>query len=259
MIFMEKFVDKQKKEFDKFAIKNKDIKYFLDNHALSHEFNTILDLTENIDSKNILDFGCGIGRISLKLARIAKSVIGVDISEQSIKAANENAKIYGVLNFKGFILDEKISIKYQKYFDYILLINVIHHVEDINSIFKKISNYLKDNGEIIIFEFNPLNLLFIPFIIYIKEVKSHLNRAYFRSNFFTLQKILKINNFKITYFNRYGFLPTFLYNYSLIFLKINNFLNNIYFLNIFTAFHIIKCKKSFNDMMYHEIRNNEHR
>lgn len=129
---MKKFVDKQKKEFIKFAIKNKDINIFLDNQAQCHEFNTILDLTENIDSKNIIDFGCGIGRISLKLAKIAKSVIGVDISEQSIKATNENAKKYGVLNFKDFILEEKISIKYQKYFDYILLINVIHHVEDIN-------------------------------------------------------------------------------------------------------------------------------
>lgn len=247
MIFMKKFADKQKKEFDKFAIKNKNINIFLDNQALRYEFNTILALTENIDSKNILDFGCGIGRISLKVAKVAKSVIGVDISEQSIKVANENAKKYGVLNFKGFILDEKISIKYQKYFDYILLINVIHHVKDINSIFKKINCYLKDNGEIIIFESNPLNFLFIPFLIYIKQVKSHLNTIYFRSNFFTLQKILKINNFKITYFSRYGFLPTFLYNYSLIFLKINNFLNKIYFLNIFTAFHIIKCKKSFKD------------
>ncbi|MHB1275960.1 MAG: class I SAM-dependent methyltransferase [Candidatus Humimicrobiaceae bacterium] len=126
---MKKFADKQKKEFDKFAIKNKDINIFLDNQALLSEFNTILFHSA---INNILDFGCGIERISLKLAKIAKSVIGVDISEQSIKAANENAKKYEVLNFKGFILDEKISIEYQKYFDYILLINVIYHVGDIN-------------------------------------------------------------------------------------------------------------------------------
>ncbi|MEA2765032.1 MAG: hypothetical protein QOK07_1436, partial [Gemmatimonadaceae bacterium] len=39
------------------------------------------------DQTDILDFGCGIGRLSLPAAAIARSVIGVDISEEMIRRA----------------------------------------------------------------------------------------------------------------------------------------------------------------------------
>jgi len=51
------------------------------------------------EGKRILDFGCGVGRLSLAMAPYAASVVGVDISEGQLKEARKNCK-YGNVEFR---------------------------------------------------------------------------------------------------------------------------------------------------------------
>ena len=56
------------------------------------DFNRIASIADahgaRIDrDTDVLDFGCGIGRLSLPAAEVARSVIGVDISEEMIRSA----------------------------------------------------------------------------------------------------------------------------------------------------------------------------
>ncbi|WP_102400715.1 class I SAM-dependent methyltransferase [Haloimpatiens massiliensis] len=64
-----------------------------------------LDLIEFLFSKgalnkenNILDIGCGPGKYSMEFAKIAESVMGVDISPKMIEYAEKNVKSQGLNN-----------------------------------------------------------------------------------------------------------------------------------------------------------------
>ena len=206
------------------------------------EFEHLLTFFKDLKNKQVLDLGCGTGRIGLKLAKYAKEVVGIDISNKSIDIANRTAKKNGLKNFKAIVNDFK-SVKYKERFDYIIAVNMLHHTDDIDDILQHIKMALKKNGVFIIFEFNPLNLLFLPFLAMNGQLQSHLNWNYFRSNIFTLKPILEKNEFSRVQINRYAFLPTMLYNYSLNFKIINEILTRIPGIRIFSAFHIIECFK----------------
>lgn len=236
------FLQKQRKYFNQVADRRKDSPFFEENNATATEFATIIGLMKHLKDKRVLDLGCGTGRYSLRIAKFAEEVVGVDISEKSVDFANKIAIENNISNFKGIVFDYSKPIQ-ENYFDYILMVNVVHHINDIDSILENVHKSLKQDGSLIIFEFNPLNLLFIPFLVFIKELKSHLNKAYFRSNIFSLKNILKRNDFDTILFSRYAFLPTSLYNLSMSFKIINTVLNKIPVINIFSAFHILECKK----------------
>lgn len=52
----------------------------------------------DITNKEIIDIGCGSGRFTIFLAKYAKKVVGVDISEEMLKKLSETAKLYDVSN-----------------------------------------------------------------------------------------------------------------------------------------------------------------
>jgi len=234
-----KFRRDQSDFFDKFV---KDIKALnLSDELLAEkiELNSILDLIPNASSKRILDLGCGTARVGLRLAPKCKEVIGLDISGRSIDIANITAKKYKIHNFKG-IVGGMEEIDYTHYFDCVVMVNLLHHVDDIDNLFSSIRRVLKSDGLCIIFEMNPLNPLFPFFMLYLGSFRNHFNKEYFRGNIFLLKRILKRNGFIIKKIKKYAFLPTFLYNYSLIFKKINEVLNKIPIIEEFCAFHIIQ-------------------
>jgi 23S rRNA (uracil1939-C5)-methyltransferase len=59
-------------------------------------------------SQTVLDLFCGIGTISLFLARRAKFVYGVEEVSQSVKDAEVNAKLNGILNVRFICGDAKV-------------------------------------------------------------------------------------------------------------------------------------------------------
>lgn len=94
----------------------------------------------------ILDFGCGVGQISLFLSRFGHSIKGVDISKKAISHAKETAKELNIPNvhFSTESL-EQIS-KTKKKFDLIICIEVIEHVEKDQELLILMKRILKKNG-----------------------------------------------------------------------------------------------------------------
>jgi SAM-dependent methyltransferase len=80
---------------------------------------------------NIIDVGCGTGRLEFTLADKCKSVLGIDLSESNIVRANKmllqhpNPKI----SFKHRNLSEIIS-EGQVHFDFAILTYVIHEIDE---------------------------------------------------------------------------------------------------------------------------------
>jgi SAM-dependent methyltransferase len=56
-----------------------------------------------------LDFGCGVGRVTLPLARVAASVVGVDVSEAMLAEARRNAERQGLANVTFVPSDDALS------------------------------------------------------------------------------------------------------------------------------------------------------
>lgn len=212
------------------------------NRAEKIELEFILKVLGNIKNKKVLDLGCGTGRWGLQIAKKAKEVIGVDISKHSIQIANRTAKHNMIHNFSGVVDDFK-SVMYKEKFDIVLATNLIHHADNIDIIMENVYKSLKKDGKFVIFEINPLNPLYYPFFILIGQLKSHLTLEYWRSNIYSLKGLLNRNNFKVQSVLKWCYLPTTLYNHSLFFKKINEYLNRIPLVNEFCAFHIITSTK----------------
>ena len=88
------------------------------NHVQAEKLYSIGVEAANINKEDVVfDLYCGIGTISLFMAKYAKKVYGVEIVEQAIKDAKENAKINNIKNTEfiagdtQLILDDLINNK----------------------------------------------------------------------------------------------------------------------------------------------------
>ena len=55
-----------------------------------------------------LDFGCGVGRLSIPLSKIFSSIVATDISNSMLNEAEKNAKKYGSDNITWVISDDSL-------------------------------------------------------------------------------------------------------------------------------------------------------
>lgn len=83
-------------------------------------------IDSNFAPNNVLDYGCGVGRIVIPLARRFPRVVGVDISEGMINEAARNCAMYGVRNV-DLISVKELDGKNEK-FDFIHSFIVFQHI-----------------------------------------------------------------------------------------------------------------------------------
>jgi ubiquinone/menaquinone biosynthesis C-methylase UbiE len=55
--------------------------------------------------RRVLDFGCGVGRCTIPLARLSKAVVGIDVSASMLQEARKNCRMQSVSNVE-FALSE---------------------------------------------------------------------------------------------------------------------------------------------------------
>jgi ubiquinone/menaquinone biosynthesis C-methylase UbiE len=159
-------------------------KYFVE------EIENIID-----DNSVVLDLGCGTGAFSISIADKCKKIYAIDIVEDFVIATKKNITEYKKKNITTmFQNDEKIPVQ-DSYFDVVLLVDVLHHVENIDEILVEIKRVLKEEGSIIIFEPNKLNPL-----MFLMHLFDHNERGLLKlgrpgiyrrrlKNFFEIEKI----------------------------------------------------------------------
>ncbi|MCC8145970.1 MAG: methyltransferase domain-containing protein [Bacteroidales bacterium] len=94
----------------------------------------------------VLDFGCGTGTITLRIARNTHKVYGVDVSEGMFKRAQQNKKNQNIGNAtfsKITALDEMFE---EDFFQVITLFNVLQYIGNRKELFKQFYKLLKPNG-----------------------------------------------------------------------------------------------------------------
>ena len=104
-----------------------------------HTFAFISKVT-SLENKRILDVGCGIGILSAELAVAALpkgEVLGVDISEEQLKIADERAKKNNIKNIKFLPLAAENIDQLNEKFDVIYFRFVLMHLKNATGVIEK--------------------------------------------------------------------------------------------------------------------------
>jgi 2-polyprenyl-6-hydroxyphenyl methylase / 3-demethylubiquinone-9 3-methyltransferase len=103
-------------------------------------------LPESLSGKRVLDYGCGIGNLSLLCARRGATVIGVDRSEAAILTAKYQAAKDGLDDKCHFEVSPDIG---SGSYDLIVAKDVIEHIQDDERWLTGVASALKPNGVLI--------------------------------------------------------------------------------------------------------------
>ena len=105
-----------------------------------------------LSDKEILDFGGGTGLLALPLAKQAKSVTLVDISEKMLEQARLKANQQDIKNIQ-FLEQDLLANPLEQQFDLIIVSRVLHHMPDLDATLAMFHHHLRENGQVLIADF----------------------------------------------------------------------------------------------------------
>lgn len=165
----ENITTQQKIEFDEFAADYEQLhakntsssgfepSYF-DEYKVKEVARRLQSSVKSKDTVEILNYGCGIGKSEVFFKKYfpQSTSLGVDISPESIKRAEEENSNLSSASFKVFNPGE---FPQWGEFDIIYIANVFHHIpyELHHDILVHLRSLLKKDGLLFMFEHNPLN------------------------------------------------------------------------------------------------------
>ena len=102
-------------------------------------------------SDRVLDVGCGEGDATLKLAEMCCQVVGLDIIEQRLKAADAKRRSLRLKDNITFVSGDVLSLPFAAgTFDQVVFLDALPEVEDDEAALREIARVLKPGGRLII-------------------------------------------------------------------------------------------------------------
>lgn len=125
----------------------------------SPEYKEVIKMLGNVESKKVLNLGCGLGEEAVYLAKLGAKVAAIDISRKMLSVTKKLALLkYNVKNISYYHMSaEKLEFS-NGTFDAVVGCNILHHVEILKTI-KEVKRVLKTNGIGVFSEplaYNPL-------------------------------------------------------------------------------------------------------
>ncbi len=138
------------KEWDRIApIRLKQIESGQDlsyNHVI---IPTIIEILDHCDLTEVIDLGCGCGYLTRLLAKKAKSVIGVDISEKSIDLAKKRSSEYSNIDYVHIDIESYSSLAVESSFSTAIANMTLMDVLFLDKVIKTVKLILKPQGHFI--------------------------------------------------------------------------------------------------------------
>ena len=104
---------------------------------------------------SILEIGTGTGYTTLALAKVGYKFISVDNDKEALKITALNLAYENVLgNVTFYIMDGKSLFFKNESFSSIVVVNLFHHVNNIDEMFFEINRVLCPDGKAILADFN---------------------------------------------------------------------------------------------------------
>ncbi|MBP2099386.1 class I SAM-dependent methyltransferase [Enterococcus rivorum] len=104
--------------------------------------------------KIAIDYGCGTGLVGLELYNEFHSLLFVDAAKNMITLVQQKIKNNQIKNATALCLDLESSMVPNFSGDYLLLVQVLLHVQDIEPFLRNLYEHLNNNGQILIVDFN---------------------------------------------------------------------------------------------------------
>lgn len=126
--------------------------YFSESNPVKdHSNKWVEQLLPDLNSKTMLDAGCGAGYFCLYAEKQkAFKIVGVDFSSEMIAQAKKNCPS------AEFHCTDLISFVYtHESFDIIICALVLGHIQSISPVLKNFAHLLKPGGELILTDFHP--------------------------------------------------------------------------------------------------------
>lgn len=125
---------------------------FLDGKELSeymdkYDGKQFIDLLNLDKSKNVLEIGCGTGRITKKIVNNFSYYTGIDISKKTVFVAKEHFKNYDNIDF---IHGDFINYDFNNTYDVIFSTLTFMHFKDKKKVLVKAFNLLNCNGTFVL-------------------------------------------------------------------------------------------------------------
>lgn len=116
-------------------------------HSQSEEFEDFFLRTgvgkAFLEGKTILDAGCGIGRLTQSVGRVAKEVVGMDFSEGVDEAWSRTREEPNVHVIQGDLMKPPFR---EAYFDYVYCKGVLHYVPDVRACLSSLARRVVQGG-----------------------------------------------------------------------------------------------------------------
>jgi 2-polyprenyl-6-hydroxyphenyl methylase/3-demethylubiquinone-9 3-methyltransferase len=129
-----------------------------------------------IEGLKVIDIGCGGGLLSVPLARLGANVTGIDASEKNIKVAKLHAEKEGLnINYLHTSAEEVFATGEK--FDCVLSMEIIEHVEDVESFMQACAGLVKEGGLIFVATLNRTPKSYLNAIIGAEYVLRWLPRG----------------------------------------------------------------------------------
>ncbi len=161
----------------------------------------LLKIIQNLPlgpNRKILDYGCGAGHILTALQPVG-TTYGVDVEPLAINFCRQK----GLKNL--FLIKKNNKLPFAKnYFDLIVCLDVLEHIEDDGFALEQIQRCLKPGGSLALF------LPAFPILWSNLDVKSHHYRRYTKADIVNKLKTTKLVPQSVNYFNFIFFLPILL-------------------------------------------------
>lgn len=107
----------------------------------------------DIKFNNCLEIGCGTGKNTEYLITKAKQVTAVDLSNEMLAKARQKINSDSVQFIQTDIKNDWTFVS--KQYDLVTFSLVLEHIENLNDIFKKVSNVISSNGFVYVGELHP--------------------------------------------------------------------------------------------------------
>lgn len=106
-----------------------------------------------------LDLGCGPGGFLTLIAPLCGSITGVDVVPSFVDECRTIIKKHDIVNATAVLLQEDLLPFADEYFDMVIMVDTIHHLEHREKTMDEVTRVLKRGGLLLIFEPNKLNPL----------------------------------------------------------------------------------------------------
>lgn len=116
----------------------------------SRKMKAFRDILPLLYGKNILDVGCGLGTLTIKIANAKPDALihGIDLLDSVIEQCRFNARVEGATNTK-FVAASAYELPFEEgYFDVVTCFFMLHHLDNIPRALDDIKRILKPSGEV---------------------------------------------------------------------------------------------------------------